>query len=90
METKIAYKYIVIKSANNESVIEGTRISVRDIVEQWGLGSAPEGITSIYPHLNLSKIFEALVYYQDNMSEIEHFIKLSKLPESSRGNSLSL
>lgn len=88
METKTAYRHIVKKAANNEPVIEGTRISVRDVVEQWRLGSTPEEITSIYPHINLSQIFEALAYYQDNMGEIEHFIELNKIPESISGKTL--
>lgn len=90
MEIKTAFKYFVKKSANNEHVIEGTRIRVGDIVEQWRLGSAPEEITSIYPHLNLSQVFEALAYYQDSINEIGHFIKINKIPESSSGNNLSI
>jgi len=89
MEIKTAYKYIVKKSGNNEPIIEGTRISVRDIVEQWRLGTSPEEIPSIYTHLNLSKVFEALAYYQDNMEEIEKFIKLNKVPERLSGKTLS-
>lgn len=71
MEIKTAYKYIVKKASNDEPMIKGTRISVRDIVEQWRLGSNPEEIPSIYTHINLSQVFEALAYYQDNMSEVE-------------------
>ena len=89
METKTAYKYIVKKAANSEPAIEGTRITVRDVVEQWRLGSTPEEITSVYPHINLSQIFEALAYYQDNMTEIEHFIQINKVAESLSGKTLS-
>lgn len=89
METKTAYRYIVKQSGNSEPIIEGTRISVRDIVEQWRLGSSPEEITSAYPHLSLSQIFEALAYYQDNMSEVEHFIEINKVAESLSGKTIS-
>lgn len=89
METKTAYKYIVKKAGNNEPIIEGTRISVRDIVEQWRLGSTPEEIPYLYPHINLSQVFEALAYYQDNMNEVEHFIEINKIPESLIGKTLS-
>ena len=89
METKTAYKYIVKKSSNNEPIIEGSRISIRDIVEQWRLGSTPEEIPIIYPHLNLSQIFEALAYYQDNMEEVEKFIAQNKVPEGLSGKALS-
>jgi len=89
VETKTAYKYIVKKSGDNEPIIENTRISVRDIVEQWRLGSTPEEITMAYPHINLSQVFEALAYYQDNMGEIEHFIEINKVSESLSGKPLS-
>jgi len=89
MESKTSYRYIVKKAGNKEPVIKGTRISVRDIVEQWKLGSAPEEITSIYPHLKLSQIFEALAYYQDHMKEIEKFISANKVPEGQSGKALS-
>jgi len=89
METKTTYTHIVKKSGNKEPVIKGTRISVRDIVEQWKLGSAPEEIISVYPHLKLSQIFEALAYYQDNMKEIEKFISANKVSESQSGKALS-
>ena len=89
METKTAYKYIVKKTGNNEPIIKGTRVSVRDIVEQWKLGSAPEELLYIYQHINLSQVFEALAYYQDNMDEIEHFIKINKIPEELSGKTLS-
>lgn len=89
METKTEYKYIVKKGGSGEPIIEGTRISVRDIVEQWKLGSAPEEFSSVYPHINLSQVFEALAYYQDNMEEVEYFIKINKIPEELSGKALS-
>ncbi len=89
MEIKTAYKYIVKKSGNNEPIIAGTRISIRDIVEQWKLGTTPEEMPSLYKHLHLSQVFEALAYYQDNMEEVEKFIRLNKVPESLSGKTLS-
>jgi uncharacterized protein (DUF433 family) len=89
METRTAYKYIVKKTSIGEPVVEGTRVSIRDIVEQWKLGSTPEEILSIYPHIKLAQIFEALAYYQDNMSEIDHFIEINKIPENLCGKTLS-
>jgi len=89
METKTAYRHIVKKSGSKEPIIKETRISVRDIVEQWKLGASAEEIPTIYPHLKLSQIFEALAYYQDNMKEIEKFITANKVSESQSGKSLS-
>ena len=89
MVTKTSYRHIVKKAGNEEPIIKSTRISVRDIVEQWKLGSTPEQINTAYPHVKLSQIFEALAYYQDNMKEIEKFISANKVPESQSGKALS-
>lgn len=88
METKTDYKYIVKKSVTKEPIIKGTRISVRDVVEQWRFGVTPEEISSIYPHLSLSQVFEVLAYFQDNMDEVENFIKINKVPENLSGKTL--
>ncbi len=81
MNTSTTYKYIVKRSDTKEPIIEGTRISVRDIATNWKLGHSPEEIPTIYPHLTLAQVFEALAYYQDNKEEIEAFIEKNKVPE---------
>ena len=89
METITAYKYIVKKVDTNEPIIQGTRVSVRDVVESWKMGSSPEEIPSQYPHITLSQVFESLAYYQDNKEEIEKFIEQNDVPENLSGKYLS-
>ncbi|MBI4547324.1 MAG: DUF433 domain-containing protein [Ignavibacteriae bacterium] len=89
METITSYRYIVRKTETQEPVIRGTRISVRDVVEQWKMGMSPDEIPSVYPHITLAQVFEALAYYQDNKEEIESFIGKNKIPESLSGKALS-
>ncbi len=89
METSTAYRYIVKRTDNYEPIIQHSRISVRDIVEQWRLGMSPEEIPYAYPHLTLAQVFEALAYYQDNKDEIESFIRDNRVPEILIGKPLS-
>lgn len=89
METTTAYKYIVKKPDSREPIIQGTRISVRDIVQEWRMGASPEEIPSLYPHITLAQVFEALAYYQDHKQEIEGFIEKNKVPEQLSGKALS-
>lgn len=89
METLTTYKYIVKRSDTNEPIIQGTRISVRDVIEQWKMGALPEEIPSQYPHVTLSQVFEALAYYHDNKDEVESFIDKNKVPKNLNGKSLS-
>jgi len=88
METATTYKYIVKHQDNAEPMVQGSRISVRDIVEQWKMGMSPEEVLLAYPHISLAQVFEALSYYQDNRDEIDMFIAKNKVPESLHGCSL--
>jgi len=88
MEQTTAYKYIVRKKESGEPMIQGTRIAVRDIVEEWKLGSSPEEIPSHYPHVTLAQVFEALAFYQDHMGEIEAFVGKNRVTGELHGKAL--
>ena len=66
---------------SGEPVIQGTRISVRSVVENWRMGLSPEEILDAYPHLNLAQVFDALSYFCDHSEEIEAYIKQNHLPD---------
>ena len=51
--------------------IEGTRITVNQIVVLYKQGQTPEGITDQYSHLSLAQVYTALAYYHANREEIE-------------------
>lgn len=89
METTTSYRYIIKKEGSQEPIIQGTRISVRDIVENWKMGFSPEEIPAMYPHITLAQVFEALAYYQDHKEEIEKFIAKNQVPEDLSGKALS-
>jgi len=89
MEAITSYKYIVRKEESGEPVIQGTRISVRDVVEEWRLGASPEEIPTRYPHVTLAQVFEALAYYQDHKGEVEEFIRKNNVSGGLDGKALS-
>lgn len=51
--------------------IEGTRITVNQIVTLYKHGYTPEEIADQYSHLSLSRVYTALAYYHANKEEIE-------------------
>jgi uncharacterized protein (DUF433 family) len=51
--------------------IEGTRISVRHIVNWYKLGLSPEEILSHIEHLSPAQVYAALTYYHANREEID-------------------
>lgn len=52
-------------------VIAGSRFPVRSVVHYvLHLGLTPEEMVEKFPHLTLSKVYDALAYYYDNTDEI--------------------
>ena len=77
------HRYIICDSSvlNGEPIIEGSRTSVRAIVETWRMGIAPEEIPLGMPHLTVSQVFSALAYYSEFTEEINHYIELNRIPD---------
>ena len=78
--TKHSYIEKVKGKAGGRAVIKGRRIAVWHIVQCYKSGMTPEEILAHYPQLTLSRIFDALGYYDDNRSEIEADIEANKPP----------
>jgi uncharacterized protein (DUF433 family) len=51
--------------------IEGTRITVNQIVVLYKQGYSPEEIADQYSHLSLAQVYTALAYYHANKEEVE-------------------
>jgi len=51
--------------------IEGTRITVNQIVTLYKQGHDAEGIADQYPHLTMAQVYTALAHYHANREEIE-------------------
>ena len=51
--------------------IEGTRITVNQIVILYKQGYTPEEIADQYSHLSLAQVYTALAYYHANKQDIE-------------------
>ncbi len=83
MVTVLTHGYVVSDSQllGGEPVIEGTKTTVRAIVELWRLGIRPEEIPAHLPHLNLAQVFGALSYYSDHQQEINRYIEMNQVPD---------
>jgi uncharacterized protein (DUF433 family) len=51
--------------------IEGTRITVGQVVSWYKQGYSPEEIEDTYPNLSLAQVYTALAYYHANKEVIE-------------------
>lgn len=82
MSTTTGHPYITtnLSILSGEPIIDGTRTSVRAIVELWRMGIGPEEIPVHLPHLKLAQIFDALSYYSDHQDEIHAHIQRNEVP----------
>lgn len=83
MLTTLTHRYVVSDPnvLDGEPVIQGTKTTVRAIVELWRLGIPPEEIPQHLPHLHLAQVFDALSYYSEHQDEINHYIEQNRVPE---------
>jgi uncharacterized protein (DUF433 family) len=51
--------------------IDGTRVTILQVVTLYRRGESPEEIVQNFPQLNLSQVYAALAYYHANRTEIE-------------------
>jgi uncharacterized protein (DUF433 family) len=81
--TVLVHPYVASDSQllEGEPVIQGTKTTVRAIVELWRLGIQPEEIPQHLPHLQLAQVFDALSYYSDHQDEINKYIELNRVPD---------
>ena len=77
MKTLAEHPYVAcVKGVcGGEPVIQGTRIAVRIIAQNWRAGLSPEEILAEYPRLTLAQVFDALSYAQDHTEEIDALIE---------------
>jgi uncharacterized protein (DUF433 family) len=82
-----AYRYLVnlpgVRGGN--TIIEGTRIGVHDVIGLLQNGETVDSICSehCFPSITKSQVYECLSYYEDHRSEIDALvIKQMTQPES--------
>jgi len=59
--------------------IDGTRVTVNQIVVWYKQGATPEEIADQYPHLTLAQVYAALAYYHANREEVEADLAAEKV-----------
>ncbi|MGB8353606.1 MAG: DUF433 domain-containing protein [Chthoniobacteraceae bacterium] len=57
-----------------KTIIEGTRISVHDVIGLIVNGSSVEDVQRSFPDLTRAQIYECLSYYEDHRTEIDALV----------------
>jgi len=71
-----AYRYLVNVPGvcGGETIIEGTRIGVHDVVGLIVNGASVEEAQRNFPDLTRAQIYECLSYYEDHRTEIDALV----------------
>ena len=64
--------------SGGEPILQGSRISVRHIVERFQADQTIEEILAALPHLQPAQVYAALAYYYDHQEEIDQSIEESR------------
>ena len=64
--------------SGGEPIIQGTRISVRHIVERVQAGQSADDVLAALPHLTAAQVYVALSYYYEYQREIDQLIQESQ------------
>ena len=80
MATKIVHPYITRdkEKGGGKPIIRGTRTRVSNLIPYYKLGYTPEELKQAFPHLTLSKIYDALSFYHENQAKVDEEIEANK------------
>ena len=71
-----AYRYLVnlsgVRSGN--TIVEGTRIGVHDVVALIVTGASVDDVVRSFPDLSRAQVYECLAYYEDHRPEIDTLV----------------
>ena len=73
MKTSEGYKYLVKIAGvrSGRTIVEGTRISVHDVVGLIVNGATVDDVVRSFPDLTRAQVYECLAYYEDHRGEID-------------------
>ena len=70
------YRYLVNMSdvRGGNTIVEGTRIGVHDVVGLIVNGSSVDDVVRSFPDLIRAQVYECLAYYEDHRAEIDSLV----------------
>lgn len=63
-----------------ETIIEGTRVGVHDVVALIVLGSSVDEVCRSFPNVTRAQVYECLAYYEDHRGEIDALVAEQMAP----------
>ncbi len=71
-----AYRYIVRDPVVRlgRACLEGTRLSVHDVVGLLLNGETPDSVLRCFPGLTKAQVYECLAFYEDHRAEIDRLV----------------
>lgn len=76
MRHSTEYRYLerITGVRGGNTIVEGTRIGVHDVIALISTGSTVDDVVRSFPDLKRSHVYECLAYYEDHRGEIDALI----------------
>lgn len=77
VQPKTVHPYITRRKnyCGGEPIIKGTKFPVRSVVTYvLRQGMTPEELITLFPHLTLAQVYDALSYYYDHKEEMDRIL----------------
>jgi uncharacterized protein (DUF433 family) len=73
---EVAHPHVERRSGaqGGRAIIKGTRVLVSSIVQNYRRGLSVDEILREFPHLTPAQVYDALSYYYDNQTQVDHEI----------------
>ena len=70
------YRYLVnmTDGRGGNTIVQGTRIGVHDVVGLIVNGSSVDDVVRSFPDLTRAQVYECLAYYEDHRAEIDSLV----------------
>jgi uncharacterized protein (DUF433 family) len=72
--TGYRYLFSMTDVRGGNTIVEGTRIGVHDVVGLIVNGSSVDDVVRSYPDLTRAQVYECLAYYEDHRAEIDSLV----------------
>jgi uncharacterized protein (DUF433 family) len=71
-----AYRYLIKMPGvcQGQTIVQGTRIGVHDVVGLTVNGASVDEVVRSFPDLSRAQVYECLAYYEDHRTEIDALV----------------
>jgi len=78
-----SYRYLIQipNVCSGDTIVEGTRVGVHDVVALIANGASIDDVCRSFPNVTRAQVYECLAYYEDHRGEIDALVAEQMAPD---------